>query len=59
MKKSGIKRFAKKIKTIAWWFMAISNDELRTLFENFQWIDDIPEDQEKRDEICLEGKLHC
>ena len=36
--------------------MAISNDELRTLFENFQWIDDIPEDQAKRDEICLEAK---
>ena len=39
--------------------MSVSYDELRTLFENFQWIDDIPEDQEKRDEICLEGKLHC
>ena len=31
-------------------------DELKELFENFQWIDDIPEDQKKRDEICLEAK---
>lgn len=36
--------------------MAISNDELRALFENFQWSDDIPENQAKRDEICLEAK---
>ena len=36
--------------------MAITNDELKELFENFQWIDDIPEDQAKRDEICLEAK---
>ena len=36
--------------------MAITNDELQELFENFQWIDDIPEDQVKRDEICLEAK---
>ena len=36
--------------------MAITNDELKDLFENFQWIDDIPEDQAKRDEICLEAK---
>ena len=36
--------------------MTITNDELRTLVENFQWIDDIPEDQAKRDEICLEAK---
>ena len=36
--------------------MAITNDELKELFENFQWIDDIPEDQKKRDEICLEAK---
>ena len=33
--------------------MAISNDELKELFESFQWIDNIPEDQAKRDEICL------
>ena len=33
--------------------MPISYDELRALFENFQWIDDIPEDQSKRDAICL------
>ncbi len=36
--------------------MAISNDELKDLFQDFQWIDDIPEDQKKRDEICLEAK---
>ena len=36
--------------------MAITNDDLKELFENFQWIDDIPEDQVKRDEICLEAK---
>ena len=36
--------------------MAITNDELQELFENFQWIDDIPEDQAKRDAICLEAK---
>ncbi|MBR2358301.1 MAG: hypothetical protein IKA65_09800 [Lentisphaeria bacterium] len=36
--------------------MAITNDELKELFGNFQWIDDIPEDQAKRDEICLEAK---
>ena len=36
--------------------MVITNDELKELFENFQWIDDIPEDQAKRDEICLEAK---
>ena len=31
-------------------------NELKDLFENFQWIADIPEDQAKRDEICLEAK---
>ena len=36
--------------------MAIANDELKELFGNFQWIDDIPEDQAKRDEICLKAK---
>ena len=36
--------------------MSVSYDELRELFGNFQWIDDIPEDQAKRDEICLEAK---
>ncbi len=36
--------------------MAITFDELKELFANFQWIDDIPEDQAKRDEICLEAK---
>ena len=36
--------------------MAITNDDLKELFENFQWIDDIPEDQAKRDAICLEAK---
>lgn len=36
--------------------MPISYDDLKKLFANFQWIDDIPEDQAKRDEICLEAK---
>ena len=36
--------------------MAITNDELKELFANFQWIDDIPEDVSRRDEICLEAK---
>ena len=36
--------------------MTISYNELKELFENFQWIADIPEDQAKRDEICLEAK---
>ena len=36
--------------------MTISYNELKELFEKFQWIDDIPEDQAKRDEICLEAK---
>ena len=36
--------------------MAITKDELKKLFENFQWIDDIPENQAKRDAICLEAK---
>ena len=36
--------------------MTVSINELKDLFENFLWIDDIPEDQAKRDEICLEAK---
>ena len=36
--------------------MPISYDDLKKLFANFQWIDDIPEDQAKCDEICLEAK---
>ena len=36
--------------------MAITFDELKELFANFQWIDDIPEDVSRRDEICLEAK---
>lgn len=36
--------------------MPVSYDELKELFANFQWIDDIPEGQAKRDEICLESK---
>ena len=31
-------------------------EELKELFQNFRWIDDIPEDQNKRDEICLEAR---
>ena len=33
--------------------MTVSINELKELFENFQWIDDIPEEQAKRDEICV------
>ena len=36
--------------------MSNSYDELKKIFQDFQWIDDIPEDQAKRDEICLEAK---
>ena len=36
--------------------MPVSYDELKELFENFQQIDDIPEDQAKRDEICQGAK---
>ena len=36
--------------------MRISHEELKDLFKRFRWIDNIPEDQEKRDEICLKAK---
>ena len=36
--------------------MSNSYDELKKIFQDFQWIDDIPEDQAKRDAICLEAK---
>ena len=38
--------------------MAITFNGLKELFQDFQWIDDVPEDQKKRDEICLEAKAH-
>ena len=31
-------------------------EDIRNVFRNFRWIDDIPEDQDKRDEICMEAK---
>ena len=31
-------------------------EELENIFQNFRWIDDIPEDQNKRDENCLEAR---
>ena len=31
-------------------------EELEKIFQNFRWIDDIPEDQFRRDEICLEAR---
>ena len=37
--------------------MSVSYDELRTLFENFQWIDDIPEDQAKLNTFARKLKL--
>ena len=36
--------------------MGATPEEIRNIFQNFRWIDDIPEDQVKRDEICLQGK---
>ena len=30
--------------------------ELQDFFKDFQWIDNIPEDQSARDKICLEAK---
>ena len=36
--------------------MHISHEELKDLFKHFRWIDNIPEDQEKRDEICMKAK---
>ena len=36
--------------------MRISHEELKDLFKHFRWIDNIPEDQNKRDEICVEAK---
>ena len=31
-------------------------EELKQIFSNFCWIDDISEDQNRRDKICLEAK---
>ena len=31
-------------------------EDLKKIFQNFRWIDDIPEDQNRRDEICVEAK---
>ena len=36
--------------------MRISHEDLKDLFKRFRWIDNIPEDQEKRDEICMKAK---
>ena len=33
-----------------------SQEQLEEIFKDFRWIDDIPEDQDKRDEICVEAK---
>ena len=37
--------------------MRISHEELKDLFKRFRWIDNIPEDQEKRDKICMETQI--
>jgi len=37
--------------------MGSSLENLKELFKGFRWIDDIPEDQDRRDEICLQGKI--
>ena len=31
-------------------------EELKRIFKDFHWIDNIPEDQVRRDEICMEAK---
>ena len=31
-------------------------EEIKQVFQEFRWIDDIPEDQVRRDEICMEAK---
>ena len=31
-------------------------EELENIFQNFRWIDNIPEDQRRRDEICMEAR---
>ena len=36
--------------------MRISHEELKDLFKHFRWIDNIPEDQNRRDEICMEAR---
>ena len=36
--------------------MRIGQEELKSVLQNFRWIDDIPEDQNKRDEICVEAR---
>ena len=36
--------------------MRIRHEELKDLFKRFRWIDNIPEDQEKLNEICLKAK---
>ena len=36
--------------------MRIGQEELKNVLQNFRWIDDIPEDQNKRDEICVEAR---
>ena len=32
------------------------SDKLKEIFQNFRWIDNIPEDQFRRDEICMQAK---
>ena len=36
--------------------MRINHEELKDLLQYYRWIDNIPEDQNKRDEICVEAK---
>ncbi|MBE6394805.1 MAG: hypothetical protein E7044_12235 [Lentisphaerae bacterium] len=31
-------------------------EEMKQVFQNFRWSDDIPEDQVRRDKICMEAK---
>ena len=32
-------------------------EELKNIFQNFRWIDNIPEDQYRRDEICFTNAI--
>ena len=36
--------------------MRINHEELKDLFKRFRWIDNILEDQNRRDEICVEAR---
>ncbi|MBQ9755416.1 MAG: hypothetical protein IJV93_11785 [Lentisphaeria bacterium] len=37
--------------------MRIGHEDLKSVLQNYRGIDDIPEDQLRRDEICLEARV--